>query len=105
MQGQDDIDGRKVMDQQLLVAEIDTIETFVAETQLREKLSTLRDLLRYSDPLGQTALADLEERIRHNITLLREEAEEGENEKISVRIDRLQRLLAERNQKCRALKK
>ena len=105
VQGQDDIDGRKVMDQQLLVAEIDTIETFVAETQLREKLSTLRDLLRYSDPLGQTALADLEERIRHNITLLREEAEEGENEKISVRIDRLQRLLAERNQKCRALKK
>ena len=88
-----------------LVAELDSIEALIDETEAKKQVHETADLLRYSDLAGTPQVADLEERIENNIGLLREEAEEEKVEEILARAKKLKNLINERSAKVKATKR
>ena len=64
----------------------------------------LAEVIEYSDPMSSEQLSDLENRINHNIELLREEVDTGDTDRALQRVERIQKLMNERNEKCTLLK-
>ena len=66
--------------------------------EIKISLTKLTEKIRYSDPMSNVALADLEDRIREKVTALR-----TADHKLEI-IAELDLLLAERNRKAKILK-
>lgn len=105
IQQQDEQDLRGVSAVRLLTADVEGIAALTADDSLRQKLAALAEAVRYSDPVSAPELADMEQRIRTNVALLKDEVEEGKTAQALQRVQNIQRFVEERNRKCAALKK
>ena len=97
--------GKTVRDHRLLAIDIGLISTLFPEGEYRNRAISLADALRCSDPMTSDELAPLEESIAHNVGLLKNELQEGELNVAKDRLGKLEMLIAERNEKCKALKR
>lgn len=81
-----------------LQADVEMLEEQEQNPEIKISLTKLAEKIRYSDPMSNVALADLEDRIREKVTALRTAAH-----KLEI-IAELDLLLAERNRKAKILK-
>lgn len=81
-----------------LQADIEMLEEQEQNPKIKTSLTKLAEKIRYSDPMSNVALADLEARIREKVTALR-----TADHKLEI-ITELDLLLAERNRKAKILK-
>lgn len=94
----------KVTFLRMLRAELNTLAAKASGPQVREQILSFADTVGCSDPMSSDALENLEMRVKDNISLLREELEEGSEEDAVIRLRKLQALWTERNEKCAVLK-
>lgn len=90
--------GRKVMFIKTVQDEIKSIANSEKETEIKKSLYKLAEKIRYSDPMSDDAIAEIEERIIDKVAELK-----SSSDKIAV-IDEIATLNAERNRKCKTLK-
>lgn len=81
-----------------LQADVEMLEEQEQNPEIKISLTKLTEKIRYSDPMSNVALADLEDRIREKVTALR-----TADYKLEI-IAELDLLLAERNRKAKILK-
>ena len=81
-----------------LQADVEMLEEQEQNPEIKISLTKLAEKIRYSDPMSNIALADLEDRIREKVTALR-----TADHKLEI-IAELDLLLAERNRKAKILK-
>ena len=81
-----------------LHADVEMLEEQEQNPEIKISLTKLAEKIRYSDPMSNIALADLEDRIREKVTALR-----TADHKLEI-IAELDLLLAERNRKAKILK-
>ena len=81
-----------------LQADIEMLEEQEQNPKIKTSLTKLAEKIRYSDPMSNVALADLEARIREKVTALR-----TDDHKLEI-IAELDLLLTERNKKAKILK-
>jgi hypothetical protein len=87
-----------------LQAGVEEIYARASDEHLKKSLKDLADTIRYSDPLSAPQLSAIEDEIAAKVTMLGERAASGDTAKAAELCDELQRLMAERNMKCKALK-
>ena len=104
VQTQDENDSAKVIALRMMKTDLDVIASEVEDAVLKKSIANLAEAVSYSDPLSSQDLKESEERIKSNIAMLREEVDEGDSEKAKKRVDKIRRLLEDRNAKCAALK-
>ena len=102
---QDEAAVRGVSAVRQLTQDVEGIAALAQDESLRQRITALADDIRYSDPMSTPELKDLEDRIRSNVGILREEVEAGKSAQALQRAQNLQRFVEERNRKCLALKK
>lgn len=81
-----------------LQADVEMLAEQEQNLEIKTSLTRLAEKIRYSDPMSNVALADLEARIREKVTALR-----TDDHKLEI-IAELDLLLAERNRKAKILK-
>lgn len=81
-----------------LQADVEILAEQEQNPEIKTSLTRLAEKIRYSDPMSNVALADLEARIREKVTALR-----TTDHKLEI-ITELDLLLAERNRKAKILK-
>ena len=81
-----------------LQADVEMLAEQEQNLEIKTSLTRLAEKIRYSDPMSNVALADLEARIREKVTALR-----TTDHKLEI-IAELDLLLAERNRKAKILK-
>lgn len=81
-----------------LQADVEMLAEQEQNLEIKTSLTRLVEKIRYSDPMSNVALADLEARIREKVTALR-----TDDHKLEI-IAELDLLLAERNRKAKILK-
>ena len=105
IRAQDEYEGKKVSSLRLLTAEANAISSMIPQGELKKRMEKLAEVLRYSDPMTQPAVAAIDERINSNLSLLREDIQDGEMGQAADRVTRLEQMVTERNEKCMALKR
>lgn len=78
------------------------LKAILARTQdeiLKKSIFSLAEELKYSDPMSNDALKDIEKRIESNISLLGEDIDSGNITKAAQRAEKINWLLKERNDK------
>lgn len=102
---QDERDHRDVSALRTMKAELDTIAAMTADASLKATIAALAESVQYSDPKSVSGIAEIEERLNSNISLLREEVEDGETERAAKRTEKIRTLIGERTAMLRALKR
>ncbi len=87
-----------------LMAETEILRRQVLENDLKMKLNSLYETVRFSDPVSSPVLADVEMRIRDELNILKATVTLQETEKAIESIQKLTALIYERNQKCKLSK-
>ena len=87
-----------------LQGEVEAIAAIADDPRRRGALNEFAGDLRYSDPVGNPQLGEIEERLADCIQLLRECVENGDGDVFAQRLEKAKRLLNERNRLCRASK-
>lgn len=83
-----------------LKSDIDLIAT--TDSDIAERIKDLSESVRFSDPMSHSLLVPIENKIANKISILKENEN---NPEIALNIcDEIQKLIAERNQKCKMLK-
>ena len=83
-----------------LKTDIELLES--ENSEVLSKLKDLKDTVRFSDPMSHSQLTPLENKITNKFNILKENID---NPSIALTLcDEMQKLLAERNKKCRLLK-
>lgn len=72
--------------------------------ELKEQLKTLSEAIRYSDPMSNEALFEMEKEITFTVSECGKSIETGDFEEAEELCKKAVLLLAERNKKCKALK-
>jgi hypothetical protein len=101
------IDGavrEKVFRIKSLQAEVESMTGKITDPVLKKSLQKLSDAIRYSDPVSNPQLLDLENDIELKTVMLGRELDAVNTSAVQNICDELQLLLAERNRKCRLLK-
>lgn len=75
-----------------------------SDTELKKSLEKLAEKFRYSDPVSNEALADVEEKLQQEVKAL-EETVNKDKELAKKKIDKVTILLADRNRRCKEFKK
>ena len=75
------------------------------DNELKKKINILSEKFRYSDPVSCDELVDIENKISDEIDKLKDIVIENNKESAIEKIDYITNLLADRNRKCKALKK
>lgn len=101
---QDANDHRNTQTMRLLKVDLDAVAGACEDALLRKEIASLAEDVGYSDVVSVPALREIENRIRSNVSLLREEVEDGDVEKARKRTEKIHNMLRERNAKCAALK-
>jgi hypothetical protein len=76
----------------------------ITDADLKKTLQKLSDAIRYSDPVSNPQLAELESNIEQSAALLAQELETENTPAVQNICDRMMQLLNERNRKCKLLK-
>lgn len=94
----------KVNSLRLIKAELNTLAAKASDPDVQAQITFLAETVGYSDPMSSDELKDLENRVKDNIALLREDLEEGKEADACSRIRKIQSLWVERNEKCAVFK-
>ena len=94
----------KVAQRNLAEADIDILYRGCPEPALKEKLRKLAETVKYSDPMTNDAIADVEQRIQDKTELLKRHCHFEEFEDAKKACAELEMLYAERNRKLKILK-
>lgn len=105
VEAQDDYAETKIQTIRMMQADLQVISCGTQDEELKKEILALMERIKYSDPFSHEMLQDLEERIKSNISLLREEIEDNDIEKAHKRVKKIQQLIEERNAKCAVTKK
>jgi len=87
-----------------LQAEVEGMVNKSVDAATQKILKDLAEVIRYSDPMSSQQLASIENRIEAKIVALAEVVETSDIVTIKNMCDEVQRLIAERNRKCKLLK-
>lgn len=71
---------------------------------LKRKMEKLSEKFRYSDPVSNSKLQEIEDKISMEIDVLTQMLGKSENEMVFAKIDEIEVLLQTRNDRCRAMK-
>lgn len=85
-----------------LQVEIDLLTSKTTDTQIKIKLSSLADKVRFSDPMSADSIQPLEQRLMSKINELKDIS--NDQSKSITLIDEVTNLLDERNLRCKLLK-
>lgn len=88
----------------LLTAEVSSIAAKCTDTEVKAEITKLAEELRFSDPMSNEALADVEERLSAAVSECNSAVEAGDSENAKFFCTKAANLLTERNNKCKALK-
>lgn len=83
-----------------LQVDVEMIAEKVSNEEVKKKLKVLAEKIRYSDPMSSELLKDIEEKISSKVEIMKETNET----EINWIIDEVEKLLLERNKKCKILK-
>jgi len=100
----DDNIRRNVLSIRMLQADIDYVASVAADGMLKAKLSKLSEAVRYSDPMSNDAVADVERDITNSVASLRVTVECGKTDEALQMCEYIQMLLSRRNQILMATK-
>ncbi|MDY5754582.1 MAG: hypothetical protein SPK05_04875 [Eubacteriales bacterium] len=89
---------RKVSALKMLQADVEMLAKTEVDLEVKNKLTKLAEIIRYSDPMSSDALADLEGTIASKVDELKTSSDKR------PLIEEIDTLLSERNAKCKALK-
>ena len=84
--------------------DIEMLQDYVKDAELKHQLRRLAEAVRYSDPMKTDAIADVDARITQETFALRTYCEDGDVESAKASCAKLQRLYVERNKKLLASK-
>ena len=82
-----------------LSVDVELLAKDISDPTLKKALSRLAENIRFSDPMTNDVVADVDSRIRQGIEDLREACEEGRTEEAAALCARVDRMLVERNRK------
>jgi hypothetical protein len=87
-----------------LQADVENLVGKVSDEKVKKTISEVAETIRYSVKMSSPQLAGLENKIEGKVIDLSDAVEGGDADKILALCDELQKLLAERNRKCKLLK-
>ncbi|GHV40322.1 hypothetical protein AGMMS49546_14000 [Spirochaetia bacterium] len=87
-----------------LQVDVESLAGKIPDESLKKALKALAETIRYSDPMSNSQLAAIENKIEAKVTDLTEAVEKANSEAIKTLCNDLQQLFAERNRKCKILK-
>ena len=90
--------------QRMDTIDIEMLQDYVKDAELKHQLRRLAEAVRYSDPMKTDAIADVDARITQETFALRTYCEDGDVESAKASCAKLQRLYVERNKKLLASK-
>ncbi len=96
--------GEKVFLIKSLTADVEDLFTGVADEDVKKGLLRLRDIIKYSDPISHPNLKTLEQTILDKTDELVYRAKSGDCKTCVRVIHEIERLFAQRNQRCKLLK-
>lgn len=96
---------QKIKTVTLFKLDISSLAGKCTDSDTRKKLLNLSDELRYSDPVSSDELAQAEQDIKTGIEELAVMLESGDKAKTEQKIEKISTMLADRNRRCKALKK
>ena len=88
----------------LLENDVVSLQDRVREPAHQTRLSSLSELIRYSDPMSHPSLALLEQKVSNKIALLADKIETEKTDEANELFDEIEAIMAERNRKCKILK-
>lgn len=88
----------------LLTAEVNSIAAKCADAEAKAEIAKLADELRFSDPMSNEALREVEEKLAAVVAECNSAVEAGDSENAKFFCKKAANLLVERNNKCKALK-
>ncbi len=87
-----------------MVIDLESMQNKIADSVLKKELGTLIEIVRYSDPMSNECLHDLEKKIQADVKELDILLQEEKSKEAKEKIANLNILMAERNKKCMLLK-
>lgn len=87
-----------------LQADVESLIDKVSDEKVKKAIKDIGETIRYSVKMSSPQLAGIENKIEGKVMQLGEVVESGEVENILSLCDELQKLLADRNRKCKLLK-
>lgn len=85
--------------------DMDSIVYSCQDSELKKKLERLAEDIRYSDPVSNDELKEIENQISEELKVLKNLIQVSDVEKATEKIKQIMDLLRERNYKCKAFKK
>ena len=94
----------KIVFMQLLSNDVASMIDKATNAAIRSRLEELQDMIRSSDPMSHTSLVLVDQKISNKITDLTALVKDNDTVKVGNMIDEIERMLGERNRKCKILK-
>jgi len=94
----------KVLFIKSLQADVENLVAKVLDESVKKSLKNLAETIKFSDPMSNAKLAELESEISAKIALLSQNIEKADKDEANKLCEELQQLFAERNRKCKILK-
>ena len=94
----------KTKDQKLKAIDIELLRDEAKDPELKKQLGRLAEAVRYSDPMTNAAVADVDGRLTLEVMAVQTACEDGDLEGAKASCAQLQRLYVERNKKLLASK-
>ncbi len=88
----------------MLTAEAEALMRSTSNPELSPIANKVYEAIRYSDPMSDDALTSVEDRISEQFVIVSEAIKSGNVDESSSSVDKLLRLINERNAKCKILK-
>lgn len=88
----------------LLMVEVEGVENRCADAETKAEIAKLAEEIRYSDPMSDEALSDIEAELSGAVAELKSAVNAGDNDNAKFFCNKASMLLADRNNKCKALK-
>jgi len=87
-----------------LSADLERLIEKASDAAHKKALTDLYEVIRYSDPMSHPSLDDLEQKIAAKVSALADNVNGGNVEGIAEKCTEIERLVADRNRKCKILK-
>lgn len=87
-----------------LAADVEGLVANVSDSTHQKALTNLSEAIRYSDPMGHPSLNDLNQEITTKVSSLTDSVKRGSTDKIAESCAEIERLVADRNRKCKLMK-
>ena len=87
-----------------LVSEVDLLISTSENKEIRNLLNKVKDDIRYSDPMSKKELYNIEQKIKNEISLLKEPVINNDIERVKILTKEIRLLIKERNNQCLMMK-